>query len=456
MTRTASRSLLGVIAMLSAIALSMVITDRDLLLDPKRPEDPTQWIADHPADWLALSIVADRALDSSSPRRLELWRQSHARAMHLAPRRPVVNSAFVRGGLFHWYELEAADRARVLKAAEPLMRDPPFFARMYAPIWRLTRDFTWLRRNVPPGRDSLQYLQGLAVSQGLFGEYRALREELRAERMRSFEKQRDGDPASLLALLPQDITSDDDALVRGILTELDRQAFDPDTFGPQIDALLDYAVRHDVGPLSGLVPLLQLPSKHLREVTRARAALDLNDADLAMRIEVSSALPGNKEWDAYFLDRARFEARKRNAPVARAYLIRTSDDGSTAALAAAEDVARLTDNTVEAARLHQQLADRSNAPRTWSGTCGPDELCTVATTTQYASGAPIRLSLVTVQSDEIAPYVEVFVDDTRVAEGEVREGRVFEIRAPDGLRQLRVRLVNPRTRNNIQRRVRLS
>ena len=93
--------------------------------------------------------------------------------------------------------------------------------------------------------------------------------------------------------------------------------------------------------------------------------------------------------------------------------------------------------------------------RSWTGTCGT-ELCTAALATEYVLGSGTRLELATTQSDETSPYVEIFLDDALVAEGEVGEQRAFEIPASPGLHRLEVRLVNPRTRNGAQRRVRLS
>jgi hypothetical protein len=444
-------------ALLSALLLGMVVVDRDLLRDPRRPAEVAQWLAAHPADWIAASGITESALDTPSPQRVVLWRSAHAHAKRLAPRRPDADVAFVKGGLFHWNELDAADRGRVLQAAAPLMRETPFFDRMHVPIWQLTRDFAWLRRTAPDTIAARRHLRDLALAGGLFAEYRTLREHLRADRLQEFQRVRStGDPAALLAVLPQNIEVADEPLVRAILTELDRIAFEPDQLGPRIDQLLDYAADHRLGPLTGVVPLLQLPTKLLREVTRARAALALNDAGLATRIEVSSAVPGTEEWDAYFLDRALFEARRGDGAAARAYLGRVSSATDPAALAAAEEVATILGDGEQIARVRNVLLTHASEPRRWLGTCGPNELCTTARTTQVVTGRDIRLDVTVTQTDELPPYVEVFIDDRRVAEGEVRDRRTFVVPAAPGVRSVEVRLANPRTRNGVQRRLRLS
>jgi hypothetical protein len=222
-----------------------------------------------------------------------------------------------------------------------------------------------------------------------------------------------------------------------------------------IGPLIEYAVNHDIGPLTGIVPLIGSHTGLLRDVTRARAAVDLNDPSLATRIELASGVPGAPEWVPYFIDRARYEARRGNAASADAYLRRASLGGTNlAVLAAAEEVARTLGRDSDA--HHAQLVARAGEPRVWAGTCSTNELCGSARTTVYAVRPGIDLTLTATQTDETPPYVEIFVDDARVAEGEVREARTFRVPAPAGLHELEVRLVNARTRNGIQRRVRLS
>jgi hypothetical protein len=94
----------------------------------------------------------------------------------------------------------------------------------------------------------------------------------------------------------------------------------------------------------------------------------------------------------------------------------------------------------------QQVADG------WTGTCGNNEICTSAWRRHQG---PLQIALSVVQSDEVAPYVEIYVDGVLQAEGEVKEARTFTIGSAAG-HSTEVRIVNPRTRNGIQRRLRLS
>ena len=106
---------------------------------------------------------------------------------------------------------------------------------MLVPLWQLTRDFAWLHANAPETTDARIALRDLAVARGLFGEYRVLREDIRARRMKEFAAQRaSADPATLLELVPDRLTAADEPLVRGILEELDRKPFDPEQIGARV------------------------------------------------------------------------------------------------------------------------------------------------------------------------------------------------------------------------------
>ena len=178
MTRTTRRVLLGTAAFLSGVLLLLFLTNLDLIRDEVRPADIRPlgtWLASHPADWRAASALSSVALDSSSPRRFDLWRAAYEHARYLAPRKTTATTSFVRGGLFHWYELPQPDRAAVLSAAAPLLRNPQTFTSMYRPLWELTHDFGYLRRNAPDSERALTRLRDIAVMHGLFAEYRELR-----------------------------------------------------------------------------------------------------------------------------------------------------------------------------------------------------------------------------------------------------------------------------------------
>lgn len=459
MTRSARQIVLALVALVSAALCALVLANRDLLRDPQPPRDlagMARWLATHPADWRTAGAISDAALDSSLPQRFALWRSAYAHAKRLAPPRTIANEAFVRAGLFHWYELGPQDRALVLTATAPLMRERTFFERMLVPLWELTRDLPWLRRVSPDTVNARDALRSLAISRGQFDGYRALREDVRRANQQAFDAQRDyADPAALLSFLPQRLEKADEPLVRDILTELDRRPFEAEQMSSRIETLVDYAVRHDIQPLAGILPLLGSRTQLLRDVTRARAALDLNDVALATRIEQTSGVLGAAEWGPYYLDRARFEARRRDATAAEGYLRRAALGGVTVPfLSAGEEVARILGMDTEGYRT--QLLARAAQPRVWVGACSLDELCTTATTAEYVAGGTVHLELTPVQSDETPPYVEVYIDDARAAEGEVRDARKFDIAVTPGLHEIEVRLVNARTRNGIQRRVRLS
>jgi len=446
MTRVARRIWLSFVALLCAATL--VVALRDASAAPRT-------LRDSPSDWLLASDVVDRALDSDSPRRFELWRAAYAHAKATAPLRANPDAAFVRSGLFHWYELEDADRSRVLEAAKPLLRDPAFFGRMHLALLQLTGDFSWVRANAPDTLDTRVALRDLALSRGLFGEYRLLREQIRESRLRAFAaRRRSEDPSALLGLLPERLDFSYEPLTRGLLEELERQAFDPSQVSGNVETVVGYALDHDLGPLQGIVPLLEPPSR-LRDVTRARVALRLDRAAVANRIEMTSRAAPGPEWHAYYLDRARFEARRREAAAADAYLVRAAADGLTVpVLAAAVDVAHTLGQTAQERRYASHL---ERTPRVWEGLCGTDEICTTARSRDWTAARRMRtITLTPVQTDEIAPYVEIYVDDMRFAEGEVRESRTFAVPLAPGGHVVEVRLVNPRTRNGTQRRLRLS
>ncbi|HEX3582646.1 MAG TPA: hypothetical protein VH087_12845, partial [Thermoanaerobaculia bacterium] len=107
------------------------------------------WLASHPADYLAADGITDGALDAPNKTRFEIWRTSHELAVQLAPWRSGPRMAFVRSGLEHWYELPPRDRKNVLRSAGPLLHDPEIFGRVAQPLFDLTHDFAYIRRNAP-------------------------------------------------------------------------------------------------------------------------------------------------------------------------------------------------------------------------------------------------------------------------------------------------------------------
>ena len=381
-------------AMLASLALFVLNPRARRTHEP--PEDTAGralWLATHPADWHTAALLSHQALESFLPQRVALWRAAHEHAMHLAPRRPHATAAFVRGGLFHWYELGESDRRAVIAAAEPLLADPDVFRDLHVPLWQLTRDFALLRRAAPDELSLLQ-LSDLAVTNGLFAEYRALREDVRRMRMMAVSERGASMPQTdLLRLIPHRLDAGDLPLVQRVLDELHRRPLDTNPGrADAMDALIDFATRRDLKPLDGIAYVVNDPTA-ASEPARARLATALGLRDRAREIRIGSTL-GPSAW--------------------------------------AED------------------------PRQWHSQCGTD-ICGVAWT-QLDVDAPrtVRAELAMVQTDEVPPYVELYLNDRLVGEGDVRTTRSFTFDAPSGGHRFEVRLVNPLTRNKLQRRVRLS
>jgi hypothetical protein len=423
MTRRVRQWTLSAAVAVSTLLLVLFLTS-GLAADPERPEDVqplARWVAERPADWLAASALSDRALDSDLPRRRELWLAAYAHAEQLAPRRPNTAAGFVRGGLFHWNELGPNERKAVLDVAATLMNEPRVFEQMHPSLWQLTHDFAYLRRIAPKTMDALGSLRDLAVANGLFAEYRDLRAHTRSLRMQAFEARRKELPVrDLLSLLGPRLDTAEIPMLRAILEELHERAFDPLQAPGRMDEVATFAIEHDLQPLAGLSSFVETPNV-LRDVTRARLALALGNRTAAARIELTTAVAGAKEWIPYYRERAEYEAQHGNEALAATY----------------------RDRAAFTARGETGV---------WNGRCG-EELCTSAFREHEG---PLSIALSVTQTDEVPPYVEIYVDDALMAEGEVRDERTFTVDAGAGRHRTEVRLVNPRTRNGIQRRMRLS
>ena len=392
------------------------------------------WLASHPADWIAASIVSDASLDSDLPRRFELWRDAHALADRLAPRRANGPAAFVRAGLFHWFEIGEADRRAVLAAAVPLLRDPKVFESMHEPLWELTRDLRLLRRANPGSSHAYLILRELAAKNGLFDDYRSLREDVRRTKLAEFQARRaTAHPGELLGMLPVELQKRDEPLVRALLDELKHRPLEAMHDSARIHALIDYAIRHRL-PLDGLHPLIR--KNELPAPARARLALAEGDDAFASQLELTHWTPGMREWTAYQADRAIHEARRRDAIGAQLHLDRAGDP------AAELEVRRILGAPLRA-------PEPRIAPVEIGKETAEHQLFAVAATT-------IPITVEVVQSDRIAPYVEIYVDDALVAEGAVAMTKTFEVPVAGGLHHIEARLANPLTRGHVQRRVRLS
>ena len=100
-------------------------------------------------------------------------------------------------------------------------------------------------------------------------------------------------------------------------------------------------------------------------------------------------------------------------------------------------------------------APPSYGEETWSGLCG-ENICLSGWRAVEASSG-IAISLKTMQSDRVAPYVEIYIDGVRRAEGTIDGQRTFD--APvDGLRvhEVEVRLANPNMLDGRQRQIRVT
>ena len=409
---TRQRMVFASIAVGSALALAAFL----VALRASQPAG----IAQHPADYRTASAITDQALDLNTPddrRRFALWRAAHELSVHLAPLRQSPHASFVRAGLFHWYELPEADRAAVLREIEPLLRDADFFRHTYRPLFELTGDLALLRRGNPGTIDALSDLLDLAAANGRFDDYRALRSELQRKRLAELEERRAEMTADELAhAIPLGIDRADEPLVAHILEVMRTRPLEADPHIPgTFDEVVDYALRRGVGPLDGLAIISRSPGG-ATDATRARLALAIGAADLAAQIEAAYPETRGEAWSAYHRERAEWERRH----------------GYVAAAAAQEARA---------------LAARSDDG--WQGLCGQD-LCGRA---WHNVDGPrnVALRITTTQSDEVPPYVEIYLDDVRVAEGPIDRERTFDLAVVDGSHRLEVRLVNPRTRNRMSR-----
>ncbi|HEX7153865.1 MAG TPA: hypothetical protein VF618_20415 [Thermoanaerobaculia bacterium] len=404
-----------------------------------------RWLASHPADWLTASILSDRALDTDSPRRVVLWRASHELARRLAPRRRNTTAGFVRAGLLHWEQLAAAEQQAVLRALEPLLRDITVFRDIATPLYDLTHDFAMLRRGAPDSLEALALLRDVAINNGLTAEYRELRDALRRKRLAEFEARHASlAPRDLLGQLSFQPRADDHPFITRVLTELQRRPIDANAGVRDLARdVIDYAIDHRLGPLDGL-EALALDTKSAPDATRARLALALGDVPRAAQIEMTYDTAGSAEWHEYHIERALFEARRGDFIAAEVHLDRAGS--SIEATATRHDVARLQGRSTSLPQT---------APE-WLSLCSGDICRGTHTTITATAPRTLPLTLAVVQTDQVAPYVEIYVDDLRVAEGEIEMQRTFEVPLREGVQRVEIVVVNAMTRGGAYRRVRVA
>ena len=424
-----SSTYLVVLAAASLVSLLLFAIVRPHLPASTPPNDfagAARWLASHPADYLAADAVTNEALNAQTPDRFAIWRASHELAVQLAPWRTGPRMAFVRSGLEHWYELRPRDRINVLHAAGPLLHDPEIFHRVAQPLFDLTGNFGYLRVNAPHDAPSRDRLLRIAATNGLFADYRSLRAEAATARLRRFSQIRSSaSQADLIEILPDRFDGDDEPLLRNILDELSRRPIDAPPSNPAVvDRIVDYSLRHHIEPLNGLQALVDLPGA-ASEPARARVALHLGDPDRASRIEISTPRNDPAAWADYFDERAAFARAHGDAVLAKVY----------------------------DAKAFLGHRDRAR----WTGLCADGTICTSGSRELLvARPHPLTLSLESEHEESIPAYVEIFVDQRRVTEGELRKSAVFDLGTADvGSHPIDVRVVNPFTPQARERRLRI-
>ena len=416
---------------------------------PRRLRELGPWLEQHPADWIATSVVVDKALDSPLPQRDSLWRAAYVHTQMLAPYREAPHLAFLRSGLSHWFELGAGDKRLVVENAADLLIDPDQFRKLVRPIWEVTGDFALLRRANPGTAEAFSTLMSLAATNGLFAEYRDVRREFRRRRFAEFSAARAMMPPPEFAnVLPDEPVQPDAPLLQAALDEWHRRPLDALPVR-SLASTIEYVLRHDLQPVDGLDYLITHP--YQTDALRARLAVRSGLFDRATDLEISSGDIAPGAWRQYHVERAYAEAKRGNAQAMNVELFKAARGGLDAEVLAAAATLQ------HSAAASAELAKRYAAPAAWEGLCDAD-VCRSAKTEWYTPGATQRVvTLSTVQTDEYAPYVEVYVDEVLVSEGPVREATPFTIAAThEGVHRVEIRVANPLTRNLLQRRVRIA
>jgi hypothetical protein len=407
------------VAMGGSLLIFVTTPSADWRTAPTLPSDRAQladYIATHPADAKASTKITEAALDYPISKRRELWHDAHDLTKHLEPYRTNGQIAFARAGVFHWSELSDSERQEVLASAGPLLNDYKRFMALYKPIWALTHDLALLRRHAPRNESVLNELQELAVTNGLFDDYRSLRaDKQRVREEEAATKRTTLTSPQLLQSLQPPFHASDEPLITGVLRELQARPLDEDPHSGAVDPLIEFAIDHHLTPLEGLEAITRLKGT-ASDAHRARLALALDLPDRASDLELGNA-DVSAPWRRYYSERADFEAKRGNNDQAELY------------------------------RVRAYVASTNSAK--WEGLCDGD-LCTSA---RSDIDGPRVLTLEMVQSDEVPPWVELYIDDALLDEGPVAPRRVFTV--PDGQHRVELRVANPMTRNRFRRRVKI-
>ena len=347
-------------------------------------------VAKHPADWEAATVLAEVALDARTENRLQLWHAAYDHAAALAPGRPGPPNSFARAAFFHWGELSPKDQQEALAAYAPLLKDPLTFARMAGPLFELTGDLSMLERAQPHTEYSVGVLLDLALPNGRFDDYRKLRGELK--QLRAV-----GVNARVHVAAPGDLIA---------------HFPDPPYFSdsePQIAALLNELHRR---------PLDEMPN---------RPAVIDGVIDYALRHGLEP------------LDGLEIVTRRTGA----------ASDQTRIRLA----------RKLGLINLARQIELGANDPRRpqmtdsdWHGLCGTD-ICNHGWRTIEAAHA-VSLTIETAQTDDVAGYAEIYVDDELRGEGEIGARRDFILPVGNpGTHRVEIVLANPRMHDGASRRL---
>jgi hypothetical protein len=301
-----AKAFLIVAAVMMAAAALLFVSHPPEIASPPLPSAATELavrVVRHPADWEAATLLTEFSLDSPSDRRVLLWRAAYDHASRLAPQQPGPANSFARAAFFHWQELSPKDRQDALNAYAPLLADEYRFARMAQPLFELTGDLSLLERSRPRSEHATGIVISLALRNGFFDDYRKLRADLQQERLHDFAARvRSSSPAELIVHFPDPpYRSDSEPLIAALLDELHRRPLDEVPGKTAVlDALVDYALRHNLGPLDGLDLIAHRPGS-ASDVTRIRLARKLGLNNLAAQIELATAdprrvAPVESEW----------------------------------------------------------------------------------------------------------------------------------------------------------------
>lgn len=407
-------------------------------------------LENYPASGDAYRRSAELAFDLPSTS-TAIWNKAYQTAERLAPAWTTTRREFIRQAFFHWPELSEPDRQRVLREAADLMRDPRTFTQLHRPLWQLTRDLDYLRRAAPRNIDSWLELMRLALDVGEFEHYRALRSEAAKvfEQSLNEKTRRRASPDEILNdLLKLERSAENRAVMRRYLDWL---AENPPTgleSNPDhLSRFVDYAIRERLPHFDALVHLSS-PESPLPPPARARLAIATDNVTVADAIE-REFMQRTPPWTDYLIERAVYEARRDQVARARERLdhLSPAEKNSAPALSTRAYLAGRIGQNEEAERLYATL-EQTFSPLTMSadrwGLCN-GAICSTEGSAVTFSRKPQRTTVVLAPAREQNPpaYVEVLIDEHRVAERAVIESTRVDLNVPAGLHRIRVKLLNP-------------